>query len=94
VPQQPSYGASPQQAYGAPPQQPYGAPAMPGPSPFAPAAPQQPAAYGPGALVLVHWADGNRYPATVLQNSGGQVLVAFPSGQQQWVDVHYVSSGS
>jgi hypothetical protein len=50
-------------------------------------------AYGPGALVLVHWADGHRYPATVLQAVGNQVLVAFPSGQQQWVDIAYVSSG-
>jgi hypothetical protein len=29
----------------------------------------------------------------VLQAAGNQVLVAFPSGQQQWVEVQYVSSG-
>jgi hypothetical protein len=43
--------------------------------------------------VLVHWADGNRYPATVLHISGANVLVAFPSGQQQWVDARYLSVG-
>ena len=48
----------------------------------------------PGAMVLVHWSNGNRYPGTVLQASGAQVLVAFPNGQQHWVDVRYVSSGS
>jgi hypothetical protein len=60
-------------------------------APIAPPPPSPPA-YGPGALVLVHWADGNRYPGTVLQASGRQVLVAFPSGMQQWVDLQYVSS--
>jgi len=62
-------------------------------APIAPPPPSPPA-YGPGALVLVHWADGNRYPGTVLQASGRQVLVAFPSGMQQWVDLQYVSSGA
>lgn len=62
-------------------------------APIAPPPPSPPA-YGPGALVLVHWVDGNRYPGTVLQASGRQVLVAFPSGMQQWVDLQYVSSGT
>jgi hypothetical protein len=48
----------------------------------------------PGAMVLVHWSNGQRYPGTVLQVSGPQVLVAFPNGQQHWVDSQYVSSGS
>jgi hypothetical protein len=46
-----------------------------------------------GAVVLVHWADGNRYPATVLHISGSLVLVAFPNGQQQWIDARYLSAG-
>jgi hypothetical protein len=43
--------------------------------------------------VLVHWSDGNRYPATVLHVTGTHVLVAFPTGQQQWVDARYLSTG-
>ena len=49
---------------------------------------------GPGSMVLVHWSDGNRYPGTVLQSATGQLLVAFPNGQQQWVDARYVSLGA
>ncbi len=63
------------------------------PVPYAPV----PAAvnpFPPGTMVLVHWSNGNRYPGTVLQASGGQLLVAFPNGQQHWVDVRYVSGGS
>jgi hypothetical protein len=67
-----------------------------------PAVPRTPAPASPpvappgisrGASVLVHWADGNRYPATVLHINGTNVLVAFPSGQQQWVDARYLSAG-
>ena len=46
--------------------------------------------YVPGAMVLVHWANGQRYPGTVLQSVASQVLVAFPNGQQHWVDVKFV----
>jgi hypothetical protein len=46
-----------------------------------------------GAVVLVQWADGNRYPATVLHITGSLVLVAFPNGQQQWIDARYLSAG-
>jgi hypothetical protein len=60
----------------------------------APYTPSRPPPYGPGALVLVHWADGNRYPGTVLQATGNQVLVAFPNGAQQWVDLTYISSST
>jgi hypothetical protein len=59
----------------------------------APASPSVPAGISRGALVLVHWADGQRYPATVLHVTGNHVLVAFPSGQQQWVDARYLSVG-
>ncbi len=71
---------------------PWNVPPPSGPGPFA----QQPAVprgFGPGALVLVHWSDGNRYPGTVLQVAGTQILVSFPNGQQHWVDAKYVSSG-
>ena len=64
------------------------------PPPAAPPAPPASAAYRPGTLVLVHWADGNRYPATVLHATATHVFVAFSTGQQQWVDVRYVSSGT
>ena len=46
---------------------------------------------GPGMAVLVQWSDGNRYPGSVVQVGGGQVLVAFGNGQQQWVPEHAVS---
>ncbi len=82
--QQPQYGAPPQQApaqqVAPPPQQ-------------APWGVQSPAAFGVGARVLVQWADGNRYPATVSQAAPGQCLVAFPDGRQQWIEVQYLSSG-
>jgi hypothetical protein len=72
---------------------PWNVPPPSGPGPFAQQAPV-PHGFGPGALVLVHWADGNRYPGTVLQVAGTQLLVSFPNGQQHWVDMKYVSSGS
>lgn len=72
---------------------PWNVPPPSGPGPFAQQAPAQ-RAFGPGALVLVHWSDGNRYPGTVLQVAGAQLLVSFPNGQQHWVDAKYVSSGS
>ena len=71
---------------------PWNVPPPSGPGPFAQQAPI-PRGFGPGALVLVHWSDGNRYPGTVLQSAGTQLLVSFPNGQQHWVDVKYVSSG-
>jgi hypothetical protein len=49
------------------------------------AAPVAATAFAVGAQVLVAWSDGNRYPASVVQVSQGQYLVAFPNGQQQWV---------
>jgi hypothetical protein len=72
---------------------PWNVPPPSGPGPFVQQAP--PAhGYGPGALVLVHWSDGNRYPGTVLQVAGTRLLVSFPNGQQHWVDLKYVSSGT
>lgn len=66
--------------YGAPQAAPYGAP---------------PAfAFVPGARVLVQWADGNRYPAAIQQAAGGQCLVVFPNGRQQWVEMRYLSPGA
>jgi hypothetical protein len=71
---------------------PWNVPPPSGPGPFA-QQPPVPRGFGPGALVLVHWSDGNRYPGTVLQVAGAQILVSFPNGQQHWVDAKYVSSG-
>jgi hypothetical protein len=48
--------------------------------------------FGPGARVLVQWADGNRYPATVQQQNGSQCLVSFPDGRTQWVEAQYLLS--
>jgi hypothetical protein len=68
------------------------------PAPIAPppaqATPAPRYGFAPGTVVLVQWADGNRYPGTVLQASGTQLLVAFPNGQQHWVDARYVSTGA
>jgi hypothetical protein len=72
---------------------PWNVPPASGPGPFVQQAPA-PRGFGPGALVLVHWSDGNRYPGTVLQAAGTQVLVSFPNGQQHWVDMKYVSSSA
>jgi hypothetical protein len=47
----------------------------------------------PGAMVLVYWADGNRYHGTVVQVSPHHVFVVFPNGAQQWIDARYVTSG-
>lgn len=46
---------------------------------------------GPGARVMVLWTDGQRYPATVVQNQGGHFLCTMPNGQQQWVPAQNVS---
>jgi hypothetical protein len=80
APQQPQQPAPPpQQQPVAPP------PAAVAGRPMAPMA--------PGTMVLVYWSNGNRYPGTVLRAAGTQVLVAFPNGQQHWVDMQYVSIG-
>jgi hypothetical protein len=72
----------PQQAgWGAPP----GYPAAPAPPP--------PAGFAPGTRVMVTWSNGQRYPATVWQVSQGRCLVAFPDGQQHWVDVSFLAPG-
>jgi hypothetical protein len=71
---------------------PVAAPVAPPPA-QAPWGQASPAAFGVGARVLVQWADGNRYPATVTQSAPGQCLVTFPDGRQQWVETQYLSSG-
>jgi hypothetical protein len=63
------------------------------PVPYGPT-PAVPPPYMPGSMVLVHWSNGQRYPGTVLSLAGSQVLVAFPNGQQHWVDVQYVVRGT
>ncbi len=77
-------------------------PPMPPAAPYAPNAhaPHAPPSYGypsfgyaPGTRVLVTWSTGQRYPATVQQVTGTQLLVLFPDGQQHWVDMQYVSPG-
>ena len=60
----------------------YGAPALPaagGPLP-------------PGTNVLVAWADGNRYPATIVTAQSGQYLCAMSNGQQQWILAQHVAT--
>ena len=61
--------------------------------PIAQPAPPPHPYFVPGAMVLVYWADGNQYPGTVLQVSPYHVLVAFPNGAQQWVEMRYVTVG-
>ena len=72
--------------------QPYAAPS-PGPAQYAPPAPQPAHSIAPGTLVLVYWADGQRYPGTVLQVSAQHLFVAFPNGIQQWIDMRYITVG-
>jgi hypothetical protein len=64
-----------------------------GPTQYQPPANAASHPFAPGALVLVYWADGNRYPGTILQVSQHHVFVVFPNGTQQWVDVRYVTQG-
>lgn len=98
------YGAAayPPQGQQAPAQAAWGAPAPAQAAWGAAAAPAQPGwgapapqAYGfaPGTQVQVTWSNGQRYPGTVQQTSGTQVLVLFPDGQQHWVEMHYVTAG-
>jgi hypothetical protein len=82
--------ANPQPAAYAP--QPYAAQPAAQPQ-YAQPAPPQPHPIAPGTMVLVYWADGQRYPGTVLQVSPQHVFVAFPNGIQQWIDVRYVTVG-
>jgi hypothetical protein len=83
--------ANPQPAAYAP--QPYAAQPAPQ-AQYTPPAPQPAHSIAPGTLVLVYWADGQRYPGTVLQVSAQHLFVAFPNGIQQWIDVRYVTVGA
>jgi hypothetical protein len=69
-------------------------PASSPPAPQAPYTPPPPPSFAPGTLVLVYWADGQRYPGTVLQVAPHHVFVAFPNGVQQWIDARYVTLGA
>ena len=101
-PMQGGYGAPQQQqpaqgGYGAPQQQ---QPAQGGygaaPQQGAYAAPPPHAAQGgfaPGSRVQVTAQDGNRYPATFVQEQNGHVLCAMPDGQQHWIPAQNVSPG-
>ncbi len=56
-------------------------------------APQLGQGFAPGARVMVQWSDGNRYPGTVVQAQGDQILCAMQNGQQQWFPAQSVSPG-
>ena len=84
--------------YGNPQAPHYAQPAPYAPPPMAAPAPPPPYAFGalgfafvPGSRVTVTWSNGGRYPGTVQQVSGTQCLVAFPDGQQHWVEMQYVA---
>jgi hypothetical protein len=64
---------------------------VPTPQPYAP--PASGYGFAPGSRVQVTWSNGQRYPGTVQQLSGTQCLVAFPDGQQHWVEMQFVSAG-
>lgn len=68
----------------------------PAPQPAPPAAPPPPqgsAGFNVGQRVLVQWADGNKYAGTVAQMGDGQANVAFPNGQQVWVELRWLTPG-
>jgi len=45
---------------------------------------------GPGTAVRVRWSNGQKYPGTIWQVHGTQVLVAFGDGQRHWVEASFV----
>jgi len=101
--QQGGYGAPPQQqqgGYDASQQQQqaggYGAPQQQQPAGGYGAPPPQQAPGGglvPGARVQVLGPDGNRYPATLVQEQNGHYLCAMPDGTQHWIPAQNVSPG-
>ncbi len=44
-----------------------------------------------GRQVLVQWADGNRYPGTLMQLSGNQAQVVMQDGRPIWLETQYLS---
>jgi hypothetical protein len=44
-----------------------------------------------GRQVLVQWADGNRYPGTIMQLSGNQAQVVMQDGRPIWLETKYLS---
>ncbi len=94
------YGAPQQQqpaqgGYGAPQQQPaqggYGA--APQQGAYAAPPPQAQGGFAPGSRVQLTAQDGNRYPATFVQEQNGHYLCAMPDGQQHWIPAQNVSPG-
>lgn len=47
--------------------------------------------YTVGSRVMVQWADGNRYAATVSGAQGSQVEITFPDGRRMWMPSQYVT---
>lgn len=86
--------APPQQAYGQPPQLAqgggYGAPPQLAQGGGYGAPPQQPQGFAPGMQVMVTGQDGNRYPATIVQEQQGQFLCAMQNGQN-WIPAQFIS---
>jgi hypothetical protein len=46
--------------------------------------------FKPGDAVQVSWSDGNKYPGQIVESKGDQALIAFPNGQQQWIETRWV----
>ncbi len=44
-----------------------------------------------GRAVLVQWADGNRYPGTILQVAAGQSQIVFGDGSNRWIENTYLT---
>lgn len=44
-----------------------------------------------GRQVLVQWADGNRYPGTIMQLGGNQAQVVMQDGRPIWVETQYLT---
>ena len=44
-----------------------------------------------GRQVLVQWADGNRYPGTIMQLGGHQAQVVMQDGRPIWVETQYLT---
>ncbi len=56
-------------------------------------APPQAQGFAPGSHVQVAAPDGNRYPATIVQEQNGHFLCAMPDGQQHWIPAGNVAAG-
>lgn len=94
---QAGYAQMPQQAGGyaqqGMQQQPQGGYAPQGMPQQQPMQPQQGGGFASGTRVQVAAQDGNRYPATIVEERAGQYLCAMPNGQQHWFPAQAVSAG-